>query len=284
MARPVPRLALAALVSLCVLYGQPGDPRPEFEAAVVKVTQGSAPPGAWTATGGPGTPDPGHFTARSIPLFDLIVRAYGLNRYQIIAPEWLNTARFDLAAKLPEGTTREGLASMLQRLLEERLRVAVHKDRREMPVYQMTVAKGGPKFQEWVPDAASAEDRKAPPPHPSPRDRALDGDGYPVLADRQVSDRAVVRGRISQRMVGAGMDRLTALLALQLDRPVIDRTELHAKYNFSLHYVLDSLALRGDGPSLAEAVQSQLGLKLESKREMVDVLIVDHAEKIPAGN
>ena len=278
------RSVLWMTVAVLTVRSQPGDSRPEFEVASLKVPQASAAPGRITASGGPGTPDPGHFIASGMPLLTLIERAYGLTSYQIRGPEWLKTVRYDVVAKLPNGTTREQFALMLQRLLESRLRLITHKDRAEMAVYELVVAKNGPKLKESAGNQAAAKDLVDLPPRPSPRDRALDGDGYPILSDAPVSEKALVRGRITQRMVGATLEQIAALLSGQVDRPLFDHTGLSGKYDVVLHYALDYLAAQGGGPTMIEAVQSELGLKLESKKEMVEILVVDHVEKGPVNN
>ena len=277
------RSVLLITVAVLIVRSQPADSRPEFEVASLKVHEASAAPGRISASGGPGTPDPGHFTASGMPLLTLIERAYGLPSYQIRGPEWLKMERCDLVAKLPNSTTREQFALMLQRLLESRLGLITHKERAEMAIYELVVAKNGPKLKESAGNQAPAKDF-ADLPRPSPRDRALDGDGYPILSDAPVSDKALVRGRITQRLVGATLEQITALLSGQVDRPLFDQTGLSGKYDVVLHYALDYLAMQGGGPTMIEAVQSELGLKLESKKRMADILVIDHVEKVPVNN
>lgn len=156
------------------------------------------------------------------------------------------------------------MMSMLGQLLETRFKLTMHKGSREMPVYELTAVGDGAKLKR----VNQATDRP---------------DGYPALSDNPVSERAIVRGHVTSRLINVDMDTIITQLRPFLDRPVIDRTGLTGRYDVLLHYLQGS-ALRDGGPSLIEAVQSQLGLRLESKRGPVDVWIVDHAEKVPAEN
>ena len=96
--------------------------------------------------GGPGTNQPGRFTAYGVLLVMLIQRAYGLKRYQLSGPASIHTQPYNIVANVPEGTTKEQFALMLQRLLEERFKLSMHRQSKEQPVYELTVGRGGPKF------------------------------------------------------------------------------------------------------------------------------------------
>lgn len=258
--------------------------------------------GGWS--GGPGTKDPGRYTANGTSIFNLILRAYGVRSYQIMGPDWLKTGRFDVVAKVPEGATKEQFALMLQNLLAERFKLAVHKEQKELPVYELVVAKNGPKLKEWVDDPAAPKDG-APPADPSvPRKRELDADGYPILrTSKGTSGMSMTSGLATERMAGFGMELFASGLAARVGRPVTDRTGLTGTYDIVLHYVMEGsmgpvnvtpgpggagsvLPTSGGegGPTMIEAIQSQLGLKLESKKGMVEILVVDHAEKVPTEN
>jgi uncharacterized protein (TIGR03435 family) len=122
--------------------GQSGA-RPAFDVASVKLhVTGS----------GAGRSDPGRFVLGGISLAGLIMRAYGLQvDRQLDGPEWTHSVFFDIDAKMPEGAAKEQIPRMLQTLLADRLKLAVHQESRIMPVYQLTVAKGGLKVKEVDP-------------------------------------------------------------------------------------------------------------------------------------
>jgi uncharacterized protein (TIGR03435 family) len=203
---------------------------------------------------------------------------------KFIAPDWLSSVRFDVSAKIPQGTTPEAFHAMLQNLLAERFKLAVHREKKEMPVYEMSVAKNGPKFKETVPKDAPADD-----PQPGPLKRDLDG--YPILPVGYTM--GIVMGHARLRSDGQTISWLAEMLSNQLRQPVIDATGLSGKYDFLLSWVLqqrgapiDSAVASADasGPDLLDAVQSQLGLKLQQKKSPVEVLVVDHIEKVPTEN
>ncbi|HUB80108.1 MAG TPA: TIGR03435 family protein [Bryobacteraceae bacterium] len=216
--------------------------------------------------GGPGSGDPEGFTAQYVSLARLISRAYDLKPYQFSPPEWMGIERYNLIAKVTPGATEAQFRRMLQNLLAERLDLKVHWETKEMPVYELVTGKGGPKFE------------------------GADGkpEGYPKLTPGGEPALAVERGRAVRRAHGETMEETAAFLSAYLRRPVIDATGLTGKYDFILYWVQNPAMLPADaetGPGLAEAVQEQLGLKLEPKeRGAVPVLVVEHAEKIPREN
>jgi len=285
-----PTLLLALLVYSA--HAQSGDAKAEFEVASVKP---AAPPvsvrvenGYMVVTGatsgGPGSKDPGRFTGTSICLFDLIREAYRVRPFQITGPAWLKTELFDVAAKVPKDTTKEQFSLMLQNLLAERFKLVLHRDRKEMAGYELVVAKNGPRLKETV-DAAASTDGALPAAPPDLSKLKLDEDGYPAVTAAPGSNKISSYGaRVTERMVGISMERFASSLTSRLVRPVNDHTGLTAKYDIVLHYMREVGPGGEGGPTIVEAVQSQLGLKLEAKKVMVEILVVDHAEKAPTEN
>jgi uncharacterized protein (TIGR03435 family) len=273
-----------------------------FEVASVKLAESpQAVPGRKTASGvgGRGTADSGRFTARYATLSSLIMRTYGLKTYQVIGPSWLPSEHYDIMAKVPDGTTPEQQLAMLQNLLAERFKLIVHRETKEMPVYDLVIAKGGPKFKEFVPPPAPKE---GDPPPAGPSKITMDADGFPVLPRTggmvMVSKNGVVMTAMREQIT---MATLATRLTGQAGRPITDRTGLQGKYDIALHWSIDAASMgagaaagatspaapdAGAVPALDifSALQAQLGLKLEPKKGMVDVLSVDHAEKIPTEN
>jgi uncharacterized protein (TIGR03435 family) len=185
MIRTVLSAGLALFIS-SMAFGQSTTVLPSFEVTSVKVAEQPKPDAQGRlfvvrgCRGGPGTTDPGTLTCNNTPLKSLLVRTYDLKNYQVEGPAWLDTDGFDIVAKVPAGTTKEQFNLMLQSLLAERFKVTVHRETKTLPVYALTVAKGGPKLKEV--DAATLEASKAaaaalapgrggptfPPPPPPP--------------------------------------------------------------------------------------------------------------------
>src|ERR1035438_9313242 len=123
--------------------------------------------------GGPGSTDPGTLTYQNVTLKMLVTLAYNLKDYQVEGPDWINGVGYDVTAKMPEGTNGVEMRQMLQTLLAERFKVTSHRETKQLPIYALTVAKGGPKMKEMeMPALADASQagpgagRGGPPPVP----------------------------------------------------------------------------------------------------------------------
>jgi uncharacterized protein (TIGR03435 family) len=266
-------LFLAALLALAAIDLSGQTAPPQFEAASIKPS-GPFVPGNMRIrmTGGPGTGDPGRVIFEKYVLSDLIEIAYDIKHYQLSGPDWLinsgvDSPRFDITAKLPEGTTKEQYRLMLRNLLAERFKLTIHNGTKEMPIYNLVVAKNGPKFAS--PDNAVNDGFPKPPP---------DTGGVTF----NTTGGARLQG------VNLSMQKLANLLSVArlIDRPVHDATGLTGDYNFILRWQRDGMEAAGAAalPTIFSAVQEQLGLKLESGKDAVDVLVVDHIEKSPTEN
>lgn len=260
----------------------------EFEVASVKA---SAPPTVDPHIVAMRTPPdpPGRFTRKDIPLSTLIVMAYGLKHYEYAGPSWLASARFDITAKAPAGATQTQEMAMLQNLLPERFGLKVHREKREMTVYELAIAKGGPRVKQAVP---------APPPG-APK-ITFDADGVPVLAPgggviSGLPGRDGIQSLWGVLHEEITMERLASILGSLIGgRRVTDATGLKGKYDVAMHWAIpagppdnDASGLPLDAaaiPAIFAALESQLGLKLESKKGTVRVLGVDHCEKTPTEN
>ncbi|HWB32000.1 MAG TPA: TIGR03435 family protein [Acidobacteriaceae bacterium] len=191
----------------------------------------------------------------------ILLLAYGMQRDQIVGgPEWIRTARFD-ADGVPnvEGQpSLEQFRSMLRKLLAERFGLVTHREQRELSIYALTVGKDGPKM-------ASS---KADP-------NALQSD-----SDNQNG------GQRSIQMTNATMDGFVLELLFNTDRPVVNKTGLTGRYDFTLKWTFDETKAPADGsaaPSLFTAIQEQMGLKLDAVKAMADVLVIDKVER-PGAN
>ncbi len=279
-------IRLFAMVFAClVARGQTA--KPVFEAATVKTAIPLGPLGMrFIENGGPGTHDPGLYRCQNCSLYQVVMEAYDIRlASKFSGPDWLQTVRFDISAKVPEGATKESFHLMMQDLLAERFKLAVHREKKEMPVFELSVAKNGPKFQAAVPKEAPPEDA---PQGPMKRD----GEGYPILAPGVAM--AMVPGHARLRSENQSMEWFADMLSNQMGGPIVDATGLKGKYDFVLSWALEERNAAGGGPSAAaseptgpdlrSAIQTQLGLRLQEKKGPVDVLVIDHIEKDPTEN
>jgi uncharacterized protein (TIGR03435 family) len=218
--------------------------------------------------------------------------AYDLKAYQISGPGWLEMERYEIAAKVPAGATKEQVNVMWQNLLAERFGVKLHHESKEFQVEELVVGSGGAKLKE------TAWDPAAPLPPGAPQ-LAKDGG---LASPGQVNTISPREGGLSIHTVGKAqpISQLTSTLAIQLGRPVVDKTGLTGKYDYTIDYTMNrgfGLAPPpGQGPGtvpdvasdpgrdLVAAVQQQLGLRLVRSKAMIDVVVIDKAEKIPTSN
>ncbi|MBV8729111.1 MAG: TIGR03435 family protein, partial [Acidobacteriia bacterium] len=231
--------------------------------------------------------------AAPYPTAGLIQRAYGrlpLGRVVRLGssvpisggPAWIYSDYYTINAEAP-GNASEAVMEgpMLQALLEDRFRLRVHRQTRQVPVYALTVAKGGPKIKPITESNCVARDySKFPPPPPPPGKRPC----FDMIA-RGAGPNAKIRDDESTS------DYFTKLLGLALDRPVIDRTGLTGKYNLVLEFAVDQATARladdlptqpsdePPAPSIFTAVEEQLGLRLVSTRGPREFLVIDHIER-----
>jgi len=240
-----------------------------------------------SCSGGPETKDPTLFTCQNMSLTNLISRAYEMPYYRVTAADWMEQTRFHLNARVPAGATKAQLDLMLQDMLVTRFKLAVHHESKELAQFDLVVAKNGPKFKPAEEPPAPKEDGASSPPAPKQSPLHMDKEGYPVL-EAGIPGMAIMNGRARVYQPAGTMERLAALLSAQLRRPVNDATGLTGKYEISLYWDADTMRSPSQplepGPNLIQAVQDQLGLRLESKKGPVDFLIVDHAEKVPTEN
>jgi len=236
-------------------------PRPDFDAfevATVKPVDADAKAGRMFRMEGTH-----RWTATNFTLQALIALAYDLNPRTISAgPGWMDEQKFTIEAVTPgdAAPTRMEQMQMLRALLVERFGLKFHRQDKEFAIYELTVAKGGPKLK----SAAKPDD----PPQ-------IYGVVFP--------DRIEVPAR------SVTMDDFVAMLQrATLDKPTVNKTGLTGKYDFDLKFAQDSSQYGGQLPTAADdaqspplftALQEQLGLKLEATRGMVSAMIVDNVQK-----
>jgi uncharacterized protein (TIGR03435 family) len=226
-----------------------GQTPPAFEVASVKPnTSGS---GSSRTSG-----TTGQITITNRSLKELIKMAYSVQDFQISAPDWLGSAKFDIVAKIPAGAPKDQRPAMMQALLAERFHLAVHRESKEMPAYALVLAKSGPKLQQVEPGGTSMNDNE-------------DNNSRRIAAER------------------ASMAVLAETLARIVEHPVVDHTGLQGVYSLKLQYTPDNPKSDGPdaaGPSIYAALQEQLGLKLQTQKLPVDVIVVDHVDGVPTEN
>ncbi len=294
-------LGLLVLASGVVFGQAPAAPTParpaEFEVASIKT---SAPPGtgANRVLGGMHV-DGAQVSWTFLSLNDYIDSAYRIRSYQISGPDWMASARFDINAKLPEGAARKDIAEMLQRLLEERFQLKTHRENKELAVYGLVVGKSGLKMQESAPDPAPETQNGggsasvAAVSRPGGVTVNYGNGAYFTFADNRFEGKKLPASAMADVMA-----RFT-------DRPVVDMTNLKGNFDFLLELTPEDFRAMGiraaiaagvtlppqalqmaeaaSGDSLINAVE-KLGLKLESRKAPVDVLVIDHCEKAPTEN
>jgi uncharacterized protein (TIGR03435 family) len=277
-------------------YAQTADARPTFDVASIKPSDPTAGFLRWN--GGPGTKDPGLFTCENCSLITLLSMAYEVPHYRISAPDWTQNTKFVVSAKVPAGATKEQFLVMMQNMLAVRFKLAVHREQKEMQTYDLVIAKGGPKLRRSADEAPAKDDvAETAPKRPQPTELPKMGkDGYPILPEGY--SEVAMEGRQRIMYPGQTMQWFAGRMSSQLGCPVTDLTGLTWKYDFALFWAYgasnDRSAITSDtppagadsdpGPTLVEAVQSQLGLKLIPKKETVEIIAVDHVEKVPTEN
>jgi uncharacterized protein (TIGR03435 family) len=215
----------------------------------------------------------GGLSAIGVPLKMLIMQAYNLKAFQISGePDWVNTSRWDIEAKVEGFSGRLSQAqagTLLRALIEDRFQLKVRQETKEMPIYALVIGKGGSKL--------TPHTGEPPPP-----------------------GQAIRQGRGLFRINKGGVGLLAAQLERELSRVVIDKTGLNGEYDYSLAWTPEpgeggpeSLGLSpqpapaesadSKGPSIFTALQEQLGLRLESQRGPVEVIVIERVEK-PSAN
>jgi uncharacterized protein (TIGR03435 family) len=280
----------------------------QFEVASIKPMEGTGRGSG--PRGGPGTSDPENFTF-SGQLLSLLRFAYGVDLDQISGPNWLASERFVVSAKIPPGAPPEQMSSMLQNLLEQRFHMSLHRVPKDFPAYELVIANGGSKLKETAfPDLGPGTGRLSDPS--ALRGIGNDKDGFPLLAPgmrslgsmrdgvmhwsfRAFTIPELVTQVSADVATESGKNPLTGGTMYTLGR-VVDHTGLTGKYDFTLAYTSSRIGFGAANspppvgqdptgrPDLFEAIEKQLGLKLQKTVARLDVLVIDHIDKVPEEN
>jgi len=244
-------LGIWVLLGLAVcVQGQRSTVPPAFDVATIR-------PSDMSRVGGEGSRwervehFPTSLTIRNASLSYCIQWAYGVKFHQISGPAWLASERFDIFAKTDVPATESQSRAMLQTLLADRFKLTMHRETKELPVYDLVVGKDGPR----LPNAK--------------------GEGK---SDLRVVDGSFVFQHTSMPEFAGKLSSFVAV-----DRPVFDKTGLTGVYDFTLTLAARAM-LQDDGLSLFSIVQKEVGLRLEPRKRALEILVVDHAEKVPVGN
>jgi uncharacterized protein (TIGR03435 family) len=294
------RLTVSVLLGVAgsaALLAQGAPERLEFEVASIKPAT-TAPLGTQVHVGVQIDGAQVHCTYLSVK--DYIRIAYQVKEYQITGPDWLASERFDIHAKLPAGAKREQFREMLQNLLADRFQLKMHRDSKEFPVYGVVVGKGGLKMKE------SPLDPEPEGPEASKGNVNVSAEGgaqgttlrfgrgaYFTLADNKFEARKL------------NMAQLADSIGRFVERPVVDMTELQGTYDLTLEFTTEEyrvllirtalsagVNLPPEAMRLLEGASDEtlfkglqaMGLKLESRKAPLEVLVIDSASKTPIEN
>lgn len=260
-------IVLAASVALA----QPGAPR-KFDVASIKPAGGDPCMCINTTPGG-------RVHATSMTLKFLIEMVYQVQDFQVSGgPPWFDSVRYDIDAKTDAPAQVSEVHVMLQQLLADRFQLAFHRETRELPVYALLLARKDGKLGSGM---VESKEGSCTPPDPT---KPSEASGKPNCGQGWGSARMLRSSSVQVEYLATSLSRL-------LRTKVIDQTSLTGKYDITLDWAPDeriAFSLPPDAakaaaesglPDLFGALQQQLGLKLESHKNSVEVLVIDHAEK-----
>lgn len=279
------RVSLASLVAVLLAAMCPAAQEPAFDVASIRPT-----PSDSTETSDIRPTPFGRLTATNSSGRSLILRAYGLVDTQLIgAPAWLNNERFDIDARttaLPGGS--DALMPLLRSLIVERFKLSAHQEHRELQAYALTFARRDRQLGSLI--RATQTDCTKPTTLTQDEVRASVRDGWPPCGMQYVVG-FVTTGpngnnrKMRVRRSGITMPSLATGLQPIVERPVIDRTGLEGRFDVEYSYAPQpptpgaESAFGPDAPAITVALEEQLGLKLESRRMNVPVLVIDSIER-----
>jgi uncharacterized protein (TIGR03435 family) len=265
--------------------------------------------------------DAGRMDYENVSLKDCIRTAYRLKDFQISGPDWMTGARFDIVAKLPEGATKDQVPEMLQAVLADRFKMVVHHESKPHDTYALVVAKNGPKLTPSAPDdkpdstdastksggsGATSGGVRADASGPRMVFSSGGGGGGGAVAARGNAMNMTTGGTMKMQVKKQTVTNFAETLSRFLGSPVDDLTEIQGTYDFTLELTREDLT-RGTGITLMarpgagdpgnpagdsdtdsgsgifKTVQDY-GLKLDKRKAPMDLLVIDHVEKIPTEN
>ena len=275
------------LVTAPAVFCQAQAPRPEFEVASVKASAPITDAGFNVGV----HIDGAMVRCTYLSLLNYLNMAYDVKDYQIIGPDWMATEHFDIVGKRPEGVEGEkALRGMVASLLEDRFKLVMHRETRDLPAYELVVGKGGLKIKEIPPDQDVADAGKV--------DVNVTGGGRGGTVVDLGGGSSITYGLNKLEAKKVTIPSIMDSLSKFLDRPVVDMTGLTGRYDFTLEYSTEELRtlVRASGadasriPDIGDPTVSiftsveTLGLKLEAHKAPVQVIVIDSAQKTPTAN
>jgi uncharacterized protein (TIGR03435 family) len=289
----------AAIMALLLPEHAPAQPPPAFEVAVIKpslpmaeaiplLTRGKLKAGV--------SVDKARVDMGFVTITDLIVAAYEVKPHQIAGPDWLSMERFDIQAKLPDGAAEDQVPQMLRTMLADRFGMRTHTESRERSAYVLVVGKNGAKLKlsTLPPDPEPAKGLTTLTPSAGGTVTASAGPAGPTRITMGPNGVQMV---LLKAKISALADMLTSILG----KPVVDRTGLTGYYEIALDIpqedvqtIARALGMGGPaaivgtptdpgGSSMFQAVE-QFGLRLDSRKEQIETLVIDHIDKLPTAN
>jgi uncharacterized protein (TIGR03435 family) len=272
------RLFAICFACLGLAFAQQASDSPRFEVATIKATDPNPANPMFIGMSADGA----MVKYTNITLRDCIRGAYRVRDFQIIGPNWMTSARFEINAKLPAGASQEQIPERLQVLLAERFKLEIRREMKEHNVYALVVGNGGAKLK----PAEAKTDGNSP--------KALGPDGKP----RDLMMYGFPPGGVGITAPSASVASLVGLMSRFTARPVVDMTGIAGQYEFKLIFAPETITTppMGAGPrpdsaaapvepaqSVFDAVK-QYGLRLEARRAPIEMLTITHLEKTPTEN
>jgi uncharacterized protein (TIGR03435 family) len=271
-----------------------------FDVASVKINKSSDDVRSYSnVTMDPGNEDPpngGLFSATNFLLNVYVAFAYKIAPNQIQSllsqmPKWATAEKFDIQARAEGNPTKDQMRQMMQSLLAERFKFVAHNETRQLPVFAVVLAKPGktgPGLRPHLDDPPCAEPARPSAPESAPAAPAKASSDFPAVCDAFIGQFVTGRWRVSARNMS--IERIASIFSVvgMFDRPMLDHSGLNGNFDFSLEFTPEfkgpaNFQPDPTGPTFVEALQEQLGLKLESIIGPVDVLVIDHVEE-PSAN
>jgi uncharacterized protein (TIGR03435 family) len=314
------KFAVAAALAVGCLFGQTPAAAPAFDVATIRpappiqdivqqLQSGKAPRMGMVIDGT-------RVNMGYQSLADLIRIAYRVKAYQVQGPSWMSQQRFEIQAKSPEGASHDQVPEMLQALLAERFKLAIHHDQKDLPVYALIVGKNGSKLtlassepDAPIPDSAGAMTLGT---EKGPMKIVQDGKGGAVMqggGQAGIIKQSISDSGVHLEMTKATLPFMVDLLTSLMDRPVLDMTDLKGNYQVTLDLPMEDVQLLARRNAAAMGVQmpapppsanpanaaatpggsvftvmEKFGLKLDARKSPVETIVVDHLEKTPTEN
>ncbi len=228
------------------------DAHPSFAVATIKLHDPNSDRSGFNAIGD-------RYTIRNQTIVSLMMFAYSIHKHQVVdAPAWAGADRFDIEGKTdtPGEPNLHQQQEMLQKLLADRFGLKFHRDTRDLPVYAIQIAKGGPRLK--------------PPANPDAEpDQDASSHGTEVTV-------TITNGTMADFILG---------MQFFFDRPLLDQTGIAGRHDFTLRYTFDVVHVTDPNapPSLFTAIKEQLGLRLDAVKAPIGVFAIDHVEP-PSAN